>query len=456
MSALSFYNNNDQLGNFSRDIENTVVFGSGRIKTYHDQGESRKLAISFIDESMLSTNSDPSFNLIRINGFPISASLCYNSSYNPSLEGSVGFFYALDVIVDNSSEDVDDSNTAQDPPAKTPIFNGVPVSTSKISNKYIINSYNMGETAAPTGLLNFYGTNLSYGTYNELIVRNSGYIIGDLTENPDFVEELNFGGTPVRVGFIPQENKYYLIMSVSNFEAMDGNLIDHVIFQYKMNEALDNSVVNDSIGSYQAQSVRNTSIIHRDGLMSGAFVFDGIDDRIMPDGEYPSSVYLDSFSINVWVRYTDINNPIQHLFGMKSYDEDGEYSVQCYLDFNELELYSIYKTYSNSTQITLTSKGDFLDSNEWYMVTYVFNNTNGGSLSLYLDSVHQRTTSNANIISSNLKVDYPIYFGCINDDGSTGEFYEGLLDNAVLFDKALSQTEINFLFNGGIGTEDFS
>lgn len=212
MSGPVFYNNESKLGSAS-DLENTIVFGTGRIKIYHESDSTNRiLATSFINESQIITNSDISLNLIRIGGMPLSISLCYDPSTDPSSGDSIGTFYALDVIINNESEDTDDNNTAQSPSSITPIFNGTPISCTKIENKYYLKTYDIGKSSIPTGRITFNGVPMSYGDNNELIIHQTAYTINDVT---DF-KEINFGGTIIQTGLIPSENKYFMIVTSYN------------------------------------------------------------------------------------------------------------------------------------------------------------------------------------------------------------------------------------------------
>lgn len=202
-----FYNNVSTLGTDTRDTPNSLVLGNSLIKLYQTRGEDKLIAISFVDESIVSKE----VGLARINGMPLSASYCQDPVTNPSGGDNVGGFYALDVIVSTAREDAPDLNPSQtgNTILSKPVINGTTVGISKVADYYYLKIYQFVSTAVPTGLFNFAGLPMAYGAKSELIVRNSGYILSDI----DRYSECMFFGTPIRVGMINAENKYYLIIN---------------------------------------------------------------------------------------------------------------------------------------------------------------------------------------------------------------------------------------------------
>jgi hypothetical protein len=201
-----FYNNDSKLGSDDRNLSNFVKLGDGLIKVYQDAGRGRLLAISLVEESLVSRGVDISFYLARIGGIPLSVSACSDRDFNPA--SGIGSFYALDVITVSKSEDATDENTV---PSK-PVVNGVEMDITKVDNLYYLKTYQVSTSPTPRGLISFGGVPMSFGDKNELILRDSGYDETDV----DRYEELKFFGVPIRVGMVDAENKYYLIVDITN------------------------------------------------------------------------------------------------------------------------------------------------------------------------------------------------------------------------------------------------
>ncbi len=200
---LEFFTNENKLGNSDGDISNFVKIGNGLIKLFHDNGEDKLIASSLINEDSV---VDISSNLAHIGGIPLSSSLCSDENLDPSGNDSIGLFYALDVIISYEAENITNPFTPK------PMANGTEVGVHKTGNFHYFKTYlDVSSPSSPTGLINIGGLPMAYGDDNELILRDSGYVISDV--DPDRYLELNFFGTPVRVGMVNNENKYFLIAS---------------------------------------------------------------------------------------------------------------------------------------------------------------------------------------------------------------------------------------------------
>ena len=170
-----FYNNISILGTDTRDTSNSLVLGNSLIKLYQTRGEDKLIAISLVDESIVSKVED----IAVINGFPLSASYCQDPLTNPSSGDNVGGFYALNVIIATAREDAIDSNPSitGNTILSKPVINGTTVGISKVADYYYLKVYKFVSTAVPTGLFNFAGLPMAYGSRSELIVRDIGYVL---------------------------------------------------------------------------------------------------------------------------------------------------------------------------------------------------------------------------------------------------------------------------------------
>jgi len=210
MTGLDFFSNEEQLGGKTDDLKNTIILGNGRIKIFHESNLSNRIiAASFIDQSIIIENSNTEFNIIKINGMPLSISLCNDFERNPSENLGIGIFYALDVIVNNNLTDTQDLNTAQNPPATTPNIGGTQIEASKIDDLYYLKIYNINSISDPVEKFTFYGVPMAYGEENELILNQSSYTMNDISEMTEF----NLGGTIIQAGLVRSENKYFLIVT---------------------------------------------------------------------------------------------------------------------------------------------------------------------------------------------------------------------------------------------------
>ena len=92
---------------------------------------------------------------------------------------------------------------------------------------------------------------------------------------------------------------------------------------------------------------------------------------------------------------------------------------------------------------------------DWHMLTYVAEQV--GSVVnnyLYMDGILVGSNSTVENLSTT-DYDISLYIGAYNWGGPTSPA-NGLLDNMAIFNKALNQTDIEFLYNSGNGTEELS
>ena len=426
-----FYNNTSDLGPNDRGVYNSVVLGNNLIKLYIE-GEDKLIATSLVDESIVANVGNVGRNNAVINGFPLSASYCQDPVTDPSGGDNVGAFYALDVIISSEIEDSpsDDPSTIGNTVEVKSVVNGTPVNVSKIDNHYYLKTYQLTSTAVPTGTVNFAGLTMAHGASNELIVRDSGYSVGDI----DKFEEFSFFGVPIRVGLINAENKYYLIMNT--------NLLSYIVAQYKMNDTDGTTIVN-SIGLPDATYVGGLTIdgdnLSVPGVTGKALYFNGTVGHYADSGQTLNEFQNDSFSVNLWIRPDALGGD---LFGWS------KHWVQ--IDSDSFDVYY------NSALTTITHGIPAGVQTEFYMVTLVFINNNNGTTSV----CGHINGSPCIAVPSSISVDMTAQTVSTNfafgGSGGGYPFISGDYDNVCFFSKALSADEIAFLYNGGAGTESLN
>lgn len=224
------------------------------------------------------------------------------------------------------------------------------------------------------------------------------------------------------------------------------------VLQYKMNEINPTATVSDNSGNgYNGSASQNTSIMHRDGLLDGCFYFNGESDYIGAIGPYFGG---NSFTVSLWFKPDNMeSNSAGRLIGTAF--DDG-WSPQTFYGWNiDIDYYgdqyNIFFTINGMDHINLTtgSLNDLIS--DWVFVTCIFDSIteychiyiNGESsysmdVSSYLSEINWDTESQSIRVGST-----------INDL----LFFKGYIDNICIFNDVLSQEEITFLYNNGIGTE---
>lgn len=177
------------------------------------------------------------------------------------------------------------------------------------------------------------------------------------------------------------------------------------------------------------------------GQISGGYYFDG----------GSNAISVDSFSgldgavgatISSWIKPqlpSDENGRIV-TYGSTLFAQQSD----CFYCTHKRSLICTVGTAVGGSRTEVTSNPVSLDN--WHHVACIYD---GSDMKIYVDNMEQTTT----VVSSGtgpLSVgDGTFYIG--DHDLSYVRTFKGIIDELSIFDKALSETEINLLFNGGSG-----
>ena len=232
-------------------------------------------------------------------------------------------------------------------------------------------------------------------------------------------------------------------------------LKDNLIAHYKMNDDAATAVVVDETGDhegeYQLNDVaQNTSTGAEAGKIFGALDFvggaNGEHIEIADHADFtPAGT---PFSISVWVYMHDATNFMIASKGVL--DTDGEWrfelnpSDQIIMRLMDESVDSCFiSRYANAA---LTSY-----ENKWIhlVVTYDGSGSSSG-IKIYLNGVRVDDTEwNLGAFVAVENLNHAVWIGRYDDT-----YANGLIDNAMFFNKELSPLEIKYLYNGGAGTEN--
>jgi hypothetical protein len=235
------------------------------------------------------------------------------------------------------------------------------------------------------------------------------------------------------------------------------DLTPYLVAHWKMNDNAASTVVLDSSGNgYNGTAQQNTSALYTTGKINGALTFNGTRDYINTNDTFQST-FRDSFSVNLWCKATDgITGVYQNLFNADRVAP--EHFVELGIRATG-KFHSLYKV-SGALRYAEEDNPSFIDGeNDWKMLTMVATKISAttGNIAIYANGVLRKQGTTGNIIFANYTNPYNPYIGVYNRAGDTRvEWFEDSLDNVMIFNKALSQEEITYLYNFGYGTEDLS
>ena len=244
--------------------------------------------------------------------------------------------------------------------------------------------------------------------------------------------------------------------------------MDLPIAHYKLNDnAATSTVVDAQVGHDGAARTDageiNTDTINATGKINGALRFNGSSQyvRIPDHADFDITTTLTACC---WAKNDNAAIPATERFLGKS-DSNGnnlEWRLQITADELFQGIVSLDGTTGNASIVILdnnifTITGTGTDG--WHFYALTFDSSGGAASSiLYLDGVSPAQTETSAARASIHNGPAPISIGAIFSNSSTPTtigHWDGLLDNVMIFDRALTPPEITELWNNGNGTEEF-
>ena len=230
------------------------------------------------------------------------------------------------------------------------------------------------------------------------------------------------------------------------------NLLSACVAHYKMNDNAASTVVIDSRGFSNGTAQQNTEDVTVAGKVNGALTFNGVDDYVNTNNSFESTLQAD-WAINLWLNLNGVNLVGSFIFGSSDPPSNneivifvnpaGEHKGKVTLNF-----------YANSYQVAVVEPTpSFSDGDtDWKMIT-IIGNASTGYCDMYVNSIFRSTGTAAGVDFANYDNDLDFYIGARNTADVAANFWAGLIDNVMIFNKALDQDEVDLLWNGGRGTE---
>ncbi len=237
----------------------------------------------------------------------------------------------------------------------------------------------------------------------------------------------------------------YLTTHMRVYDKNNINIESNSVAQYKMNDVTGTSVVNEfgTDGDYDGGG----SVTSVSGKINEALYFDG-SHEINTTQKF-TSTFRNSFSINFWIKPDDgqPSAPGQSFCGAM-------FLIANTIDIT-INAGNIISSYIGSTSKTISNVSGLLNGQEtWHMITLTVEQVDVSNArnSLYVDSVkiadsgiYTQNMSSYTSSATTLK---------IGADGQGLRNFEGSMDNFCIFDKVLTQEDMDFLYNEGNGTEE--
>jgi hypothetical protein len=234
---------------------------------------------------------------------------------------------------------------------------------------------------------------------------------------------------------------------------MNIDLTNNTVAQYKMNDNAANTTVVDAQGFSNGTSLSPTNTIGTTGKINGALQFNGLTgfaggDYIDSNNDFQET-FKKNFSINFWHKMDD-GSPANTMY---FFGQDDTVSDGISLIWDTGSISCEYNVSTNSVS-AISALNIFNDGQEtWHMMTVTVEQVNATDVTakLYNDGI-EIATATSTVVMSGCTPTANLTIGT-EKVGSTDLNFGGDMDNFCIFDKALTEKEILFLYAGGAGTE---
>jgi len=212
------------------------------------------------------------------------------------------------------------------------------------------------------------------------------------------------------------------------------------IHHFKFNDNAGNTTVVDTMGGASAAGSQNTSSFTTTGKINAAFDFDGNDYITFSGFDFGST---NAFSFAFWTNPNSFTNDEAHFIQVES-------EVRCPL------FCRLTGTGKNQVQTLVSAPSGFvnalatttLETGTWYHIVATFDGT---TLKQYING-----NLDANQPTGSKRGDFDTggTFGCYHITSLTQYFVDAKMDDFRIYDFALTQDEVNAIYNSGNGTEE--
>jgi len=253
--------------------------------------------------------------------------------------------------------------------------------------------------------------------------------------------------------FWPIYNTTKTVIDATNFSTISSpfDLSSNTIVQYKMNDDLATTNVVDSQGlSNGTYNGANTQDRTTTGKINDALNFTGGTDYIDTNYSF-TSVFQDSFTINYWLKADNSATATQNtIFGLS--DGSSNFFTS---NYRNRDLYYYYRGSDNNGIFTTAIDVFPVGTEGWHMVTVSTENVSATTArsTIYFDGV---LVKDSGVVPSDMSTYNQVTDLSIGIFNAATNPLNGSVDNFCIFDKKLTQKEIDFLYNDGTGTEELS
>lgn len=202
----------------------------------------------------------------------------------------------------------------------------------------------------------------------------------------------------------------------------------------------DDGTANDMLGINNG-TVNGAPVWTSAGKLGGTYYFDGLDDYIsVPDSD--SLDFTTNFTISFWGKNMDCTDGWDSILAKEAWGSGTGWMISA-VNYNptwqQLEFFPNSDLYYTNL---LDVNPNPLSGSTWAYITLTVNDTN---MAYYVNGVMNKTIEKLPITANSV----PLYI--MRDH--MGDFMAGSIDEVAIWNRALTATEISYLYNGGAGRD---
>ena len=229
--------------------------------------------------------------------------------------------------------------------------------------------------------------------------------------------------------------------------------------RWKLDDDLATRVVIDDISTNNGVLTGNgdTEYISVAGKLGKALDLDGANDHVLAGN---IDFTDDKISAFVWVKAENFDDTGNMNIVMSKYETGGNHRVWALrMGTNGAITKTLSLFLGDPANGTLEYNGranalNIVNTGSWYLVGFTYST---GTLKFYVNgTAYNPTTISGSIPSSIYDCTEEIRLGAFNIGGASANEFDGIIDEARVYSRALTQDQVTALYNGGVGTEDIS
>lgn len=211
----------------------------------------------------------------------------------------------------------------------------------------------------------------------------------------------------------------------------------------------------DSAGS--SDLADNNTVTQSTGVLGNDAFFTAANSEFLSVADNAALGFTTALSISFWVKQTTLGTN-RAMIGKWTYQTDGEFAIQTgWADPNEITMYIATSAADSGTGCRVTfgnvDIGLQMDEDIWYHIAIIYDGTQTGDanrLKLYQDGVLKDSNTVTGAVPASM-IDGGADFFLGKFGGSLTRYFDGELDEVVLWNRAITEAEVDLLYNGGAG-----